>query len=628
MEQEETTYIISGVPNRPDLEGMELTGPELDDFISDEEVFNIIGGHVREKTQPHKNWDESISGLKETGENVQNMIEEAVTQRDLGPSGWGIKRNGKVVPLNNTELRKTLNDADQKGMNKLLKSGRLMKWDSIGDFIPATKEDVEGYPYLRPELPQSQLEISSAETGFKFPSFNDITDWMVRPGGLLTSSRERFINDPDLNPYKKMWQKKKDDGADENSEEMKNLERQAAIYGTEAEKNFNEALKNYNENEQPAALNFLGENLDVFDLATAPFSFAGIAGKLGKYGVTAPVKLLTKMGPKTRLGAEAALQTGLEAGHSAIEGENPVVGALGGGLSTLLPGAVGALRGGRLLKKSKLDDQGIMEQALGLMEDDASRGIRGRLNASRGVRGKVAEGIAHPSYSDSPLLSPADIDAEINKRIPANIQRGLQQGNVESLYPESVRLGDPRLTYTSLEGPRSSYPTEWAQVGPEEFDLKESWITDDLRKTIEDMYPEMSARGVKRKDLTSFKPGKEGITDVEKRIVDELPDVEDITLSDLLKALNEFKPKNQSESILKNRLLNKLGTTEVVRKPGEKYGLEIIHRSAPMIPDWEKTIEPRTGWGWWNLLNNEAFNLPKDLLREYGTEKIDEKFTW
>lgn len=617
MEQEETTYIISGVPNRPDLEGMELTGPELDDFISDEEVFNIIGGHVREKTQPHKNWDESISGLKETGENVQNMIEEAVTQRDLGPSGWGIKRGDKAVPLTNTELRKTLHDADQKGMNKLLKSGRLMTtFGPTGELVPATKEDVENYPYLRPELPQSQLEISSSEAGFKFPSFNDITDWMVRPGGLLTSSRERFINDPDLNPYKKMWQKKKDDGADENSEEMKNLERQAAIYGTEAEKNFNEALKNYNENEQPAALNFLGENLDVFDLATAPFSFAGIAGKLGKYGATAPVKLLSKMGPKTRLGAEAAFQSGLEAAHSGIEGENAGVGALGGGLSTLLPGAVGALRGGRLLKKSKLDDQGIMEQALGLMDKDASRGIRGR----------ISEGIAHPSVKDSPLLSPADIDAEINKRIPENIQRGVNV--VESEYPEIVRLGDPRLTYTTLEGPRSSYPTEWHQVGPEDFDLKESWITDDLRKTIADMYPEMSARGVKRKDLISFKPGKEGITDVEKRIVDELPDVEDITLSDLLKALNEFKPKNHSESILKSRLLNNLGTTEIGIKPGTRAELEITHKSAPMIPDWEKTIEPRTGWGWWNILNDEAFNMPKDLLREYGTEKIDEKFTW
>ena len=579
---------------------------------------------------PEEEWNKSISGIEEHGE--QNIIDKAADERDLSPSGWVWENNGRITQLTPPMLKKILYKADKKKMmDEVLNSGHLKTIDyPSGKYRVATKEDVEGVSYPLPELPQSHLEISSAEAKpeqFKFPSFNDMTDWWVKPGGLFGSHLDSFINNPDLNPYKKMWQDKKDDGADENSEEMKNLERQAKLYGMEAEKNFNEALKYYKENEQPAALNYIGENFDAFDLATAPLSFAGVAGKLGKFGANAPVKLLSKMGPKTRLGTEAALQSGLEGAHSGIEGENVAVGALGGGLSTLLPGAVGALRAGKLLKNSKLGDKGIMEQALGLMDEDASKGIRGRLDDAKGIRGKISEGIAHPPIKDRPLLSPADIDAEINKRIPENIQRGLNQhGKLESPYPEIVRLGDPRLTNATLEGPRSSYPTEWHQIGPEDFDLKESWITDDLRKTIADMYPEMSARGVKRKDLISFKPGKEGITDVEKRIVDELPDVEDITLSDLLKALNEFKPKNHSESILKNRLLNNLGTTEIGIKPGTKHELQITHKSAPMIPDWEKTIEPSTGWGWWNILNDEAFNMPKDLLREYGTDYIDENF--
>lgn len=636
MEQEETTYIISGVPNRPDLEGMELTGPELDDFINDEEVFNIIGGHVVEKTQPHKNWDESISGLKETGENVQNMMEEAVVARDLGPSGWGIKGKNKIIPLTPTELKRTLNYAHEKGMDKLINSGRLLTTlGPTGELVPATKEDVEDYPYLRPELPQTHLEISSSEAEpeqFKFPSFNDMADWMVRPGGFLVSSQEKFINDTERNPYKKMWQDKKDDGADENSEEMKNLERQATIYGMEALKNFDEALKQYNENEQPAALHWLGENLDAFDLATAPVG-VGLA----------PVKALAKMGPIARLGAETAIQAGLEGAHSGIEGEDVGFGMTGGAASTLAPAGVGyLLRGvgkgigkvaGKKATTPKFTNKEINEQAF-MYRDGASPEMDRR----------IVREITYPS--NRPMFTTKEINADIDARIPENIQRGLQLdkttkigpitlSNMESPYPEIVRLGDRRITHTSLDGPRDTYPTEWHRVGPEDFELKESWITDDLRTTIADMYPELSAKGVKRGDLDSFVVGKDGVSSVEKRILDELPDVDEVTLSDLIKAINRFKPNDEYELLLKHRLLNKLGTTEIRFNRGPtKYelGFESKHTPAPYIPDWEKLVEPRSGW--WDLVGarGSLYPLIKRSATQFGRdaarEEFDEKFKW
>lgn len=479
-------------------------------------------------------------------------------------------------------------------------------------------------PLKRAPVVQSpqQGEGASSEQ-FKFPTFQEITDWMVRPGGLLTSSRERFINDPDLNPYKKMWKEKKDNSADEDSEEMKNLEHQAAIYGTEAEKNFNEALKYYNENEQPAALNFLGENLDVFDLATIPVGL-GAAAKLGKYGVTAPVKALSKMGPKSRLAAETAMQGGLEGLHSGIEGENVAGGAATGAASNLALGGAGRVFGfgGKVLKRltdgpvpksKKVPDSEIFEQAMGLMDKDASRALRGR----------ISEEIAYPTIKDEPLLSPADIEAEINRRIPENIPRGLQ-GIVESDLPQvtgpnQVRLGDPKLTGAPLEGLRSTYPTEMNVFNVPESGLKESWITDDLRGSIDKLYSEL-APNTAREELTTLKPGKEGLSDVEKRILDKIPDVEYVTLPDLVKALNNFKPKNRAEAILKNRLLNGLGTTNVRVKPGTKYELEATTKSAPLIPDWEKTIEPRSGWGWSNWFNSR-YNVPvkwleRDVVRE------------
>lgn len=49
---ENKTYVISGVPGRPDLEGLELTWKELDEFTQDPNILEVLSGHVQEVEFP------------------------------------------------------------------------------------------------------------------------------------------------------------------------------------------------------------------------------------------------------------------------------------------------------------------------------------------------------------------------------------------------------------------------------------------------------------------------------------------------------------------------------------------------------------------------------------------------
>lgn len=555
----------------------------------------------------------SIQGMKETAErDMRDAVEKAAEERDLAPSGWVWSESDQNIELTPPQLKKVLYKIHKKGaQGQVIDAGVLRIANPDGSYRAATLRDINEYPYPRPEIPQEELDVSQAtleEPQFKFPSVNDMTDAAAKLylKGWATSNPYMlgYLNETDPDKKEELWK-------------IYNA------YERASSRNIDELLRDYKENEQPAALNWIGENVDLFDLATIPVGL-GAAAKLGKYGVTAPVKVLSKMGPKSRLAAETVMQGGLEGLHSGIEGENVAGGAATGAASNLALGGAGRVFGfgGKVLKRladgpvpksTKVPDSEIFEQAMGLMDKDASKTLRGR----------ISEEIAYPTIKDEPLLSPADIEAEINRRIPENLPRGLQGIVASDLPPvpgpNQVRLGDPKLTGAPLEGLRSTYPTEMNVFNVPESGLKESWITDNLRGSIEELYSELAPRTA-REELTTLKPGKEGLSDVEKRILDKLPDVEYITLPDLIKALNNFKPKNRTEAILKNRLLNGLGTTNVRVKPGTKYELESVTKSAPVIPDWEKTIEPRSGWGWSNWFNSR-YNVPvkwleRDVVRE------------
>lgn len=383
------------------------------------------------------------------------------------------------------------------------------------------------------EIPQNELDISTSKQ-FKFPSFNDITDWMVRPGGLLTSSLEGFINDTERNPFKKTWQEKKDNGADENSEEMKNLARLATLYGIEAEKNYNEALKNYNENEQWAATKWLGENLDLFDLATSPVSL----------GLLGPLKI-AKMGPLARAVGEAGLQAGLEGIHSGVEGENIAGGVVAGGLSGLVPGGASALLNeasvnmGKKIPSIKFNDKQatrkeILEQAEEFMKQnkDIEKKIKGDLYH----RGRLSR------MKDGPLMTEAENKAYVESRIP--------ESGPQEYVPADIRDESGKLIHSGEE-------TSFNEI-------------------ITDVGNDLTGR-YSRGQLKSLKPTQaHGEPPLLSTILDEIPERLDpqgnpaYYWSDVVRGINNWTPKNEPERILKNALLDEYITEGNKLLPREK----------------------------------------------------------
>lgn len=411
-----------------------------------------------------------------------------------------------------------------------------------------------------PEIPQDQLDISTSTNQFNFPTFQEMTDWMVTPGD--------FINTYD-NPYYAMWMEENAKGPEADSAKVANLEKQAIIYGQEAEKNFKENLKYYNENEQPAALNWLGENLDAFDLATAPIS-TGLA----------PAKVLAKMGPLARVGAEAALQAGLEGGHSALEGEDVALGAVTGGLAGLVPGAAPALwnEASINLKKAipsiKLKEKQamrreILKQAEPLMKGDKQleKTVKSRLNRMK----------------DGPLMTEADELAFIDRNMPYN--GGYFLGDIR----------DPRGIMT--------------QKGFES-DLLDRIMSHGSMLEQTGNFP--------KGELKSFFPSQStGESPLYGKILDMLPERFDewgnriYNYDDVMNALRKWNPSNASEDYLKTMLINDYAFGPSVKAPASvERGGNITTLMAPR----DKMFEEYPGLGLAGLQG--LYNAPSDVLRE------------
>ena len=552
--------------------------------------------------------------MQSSASEIAKMNEDAEAERNTTPAGWAWEEDGELIELNPFQLKKLFNKLDEKkAFDKILPMGFLKTKDYVtGKYRSATKEDVDEVSYPLPEIPERFLDISTGgekepldeksllqkdlpyyqkqlplveNNKFHFPTFNEMTDWLVTPSDPINSED---------NPFYRMWREENEKGDKADKKKLADLERATKIYGIEADKNAWEAVKQYNENEQPKPLHWLGENLDLFDFLTAPVG-VGLA----------PAKALAKMGPITRLLAETGIQSGLEAAHSGIEGENAGVGALTGGLSAIVPGIGGAVQGHRLLAKNVPNDKNIIAQGLSWMGEDASPEIKG----------EIARRITYPTITDKPLLTISNIDKEINRRIPENLTRTIGD-------PDVVRMGNRRITsqpsITSKE--RAEIPHEWEFTDlPDEAyelgfepELKESF-THDIRDLIKEI-PELSMFDrTARKEFNSFKVGEGGVSNVEQRIMDEIPDREYVTLPDLVKALNRFKPQNKAEIVLKERLLSKLGQIKFTPKG-------VITKSAPMLPAWEETVKNLTGQGklsaFHNILNAPFREIERDALRE------------
>lgn len=552
--------------------------------------------------------------MQSSASEIAKMNEDAEAERNTTPAGWAWEEDGELIELNPFQLKKLFNKLDEKkAFDKILPMGFLKTKDYVtGKYRSATQEDVDEVSYPLPEIPDRFLDISTGgekkpldeksllqkdlpyhqrqlplveNNEFHFPTFNEMTDWLVTPSDPINSED---------NPFYRMWRDENLKGDKADKKKLADLERATKIYGIEADKNAWEAVKQYNENEQPKALNWLGENLDLFDFLTAPVG-VGLA----------PAKALAKMGPIARLIAETGIQTGLEAAHSGIEGENPAVGAVTGGLSAIVPGIGGAVQGNRLLAKNVPNDKNIISQGLSWMGEDASPEIRGQ----------IARRITYPTITDKPLLTISNIDKEINRRIPENLTRTIGD-------PDIVRMGNRRITsqpnITSKE--RAEIPHEWEFTNlPDEAyelgfepELKESF-THDIRDLIKEIPESPMFDRTARKEFNTFKVGEGGISNVEQRIMDEIPDREYVTLPDLVKALNRFKPQNKAEIVLKERLLSKLGQIKFTPEG-------VVKKSAPMLPAWEETVKNLTGQGKFsafnNILNAPFRELERDVLRE------------
>ena len=239
------------------------------------------------------------------------------------------------------------------------------------------------------EIPQRDLDISTATAeelkgeGFKFPSFNEMTDWLAKEWYMVGN-----------NPYIQMWTDETD------PEKKKQLYDQAVIYQHEMEKNAEEAAKDYNKNEQSGVASWLGENLDMFDALT---SWASL-------GLLGPVKI-AKMGPLARTVGEAGLQAGLEGLHSGIEGESVAGGAVAGGLSGLAP-IVPAFKE----NKNQAARREILKPAEPLMKGDkgVEKTVKSRLN----------------KMSDKPLMTEAEETAYLKRNIPESKSSEYMPGDI------------------------------------------------------------------------------------------------------------------------------------------------------------------------------------------------------
>lgn len=594
--------------------------------FEDDEKYHVPQEYETDKNKYVVNaWDNGVPSLFKANEVARDAIEREAEERTNSKPGWRLNLDGEYEDLTYGVLKELLKNVDSEHMmDDLLGSGVLQVVDYASSstdkprYRIATREDIEEVPYERPELPASHLDVSTMtkeelEKPFKFPTVNEITDWMVKPGD--------FISTYD-NPFYKML-KEEEEKENPDKTRLENLEKMAVIYGQEAEKNFDEALKYYHDNEQNAVSKYIGDNVDLFDLGTMALLPGATAAGI-KFAPYKTAKMFSKLTPKTRLLGDAALQTGLEATHAGIEGENPVYGGLTGLVSTAVPGGVGTFKASRALKKAPNDPE-IMEQALGLMRGDKEK-IISRKAAPGGVKRsgkyainaevttpklspdlqqKIAREVVFPKRKDYSLLTDADINQEINRMFPENLKRGVV-GEFDDGMPQEVRLGSrvitPQTTVTPKE--RLQLPQEWKKIPDEALaagfspEPKESFIHD-IRSEISKIPGEERWNHTPRKEFSSFRIGKGGMSDVERRIVDELPDREYVSVADVVKALNEFKPANEAERVLKTRLLDTMGSLEFAK------GKVKVNR--PVMENWEKTVENMTGLGGLYGLYNSPF---------------------
>lgn len=368
---------------------------------------------------------------------------------------------------------------------------------------PAKTKVVSRKSVQKPELkeiPQRDLDISPATAeelkgeGFKFPSFQDITDWAAKEWYMAGN-----------NPYIQMWTEETD------PEKKKQLYKQAVVYQHEMEKNAEDAVKDYNKNEQSSVLGWLGENLDAFDLATSPVSL----------GVLGPVKI-AKMGPLARTVGEAGLQAGLEGLHSGLEDESIAGGAVAGGLSGLVP-VVPAFKA----NKNQAARREILEQAEELFQQDkdVATAVKGRLNRMK----------------DGPLMTEAENKAYVSRRIP-------ESGAYEYVPADVIDETGRRLP------------------GEETF-INET-ITD-VGNELTGKYPRGQLKSLKPTQSTGEPPLLSTILDEIPERLDHQGNPA-FYWSDVVKGINNWTPKNEPERILKGRLLKEYITDGNKLLPREK----------------------------------------------------------
>lgn len=475
---------------------------------------------------PEEEWNKSISGIEEHSE--QKMIDKAADERDLSPSGWVWENNGRITQLTPPMLKKILYKADKKKMMEdVLNSGHLKTIDyPTGEYRAATKQDVEEVSYPIPELPQSHLEISQMTPEemkevypdqFKFPTFQEMTDAVAKEWYKVGN-----------NPYIQMWSEETD------PKKKKELEEQAKIYQAEMEKNADEAVKYYNENEQWAPTKWLAENLDAFDLATAPIS-AGLA----------PAKVLAKAGPLARLGMEAGIQAGLEGTHAGLEGESVLGGAVGGAASGLL-GLYPALKSNRgygilpsisdYREAQKLRRELIREAEPFMKTDDV---------LNRTIKSKFGR------MNDGPLLTEAEENAWLRRKIPKSGEYEYIPGDYRN--PETGILESPGFESNLAKDIENFYygtPNESYYGGGIGRDGKyHGWSLKDSQKI---------PRGEKRPFIPTE---KNGYPPLYNTLLDLLPERVNpqgnpaYYWDDVVNAYLNWKPKTEAERSFRDKLL-------------------------------------------------------------------------